>query len=105
MAITTVTIAPNPTITITLTFPGGTVTEVSTLPTIQLPTPGQVLIQASGGTSYNWVTILDRINGYEVRKVDNNTSGLFTVDKPGPYRVTVTGANGCTRTVEGLIVN
>ncbi|MCY7360337.1 MAG: hypothetical protein LH609_23350 [Rudanella sp.] len=93
----------NPLPTITLTFPGGTLTN--SLPTIQLPTPGQVLVQASGGVSYDWTLVIDRINGFEIRKVLTNTNGLFTIDQPGPYRVTVTGTNGCTRTVAGTIVN
>jgi len=93
----------NPLPTITLIFPGGTLTN--SLPTIQLPTPGQVLVQASGGVSYDWTLVIDRINGYEIRKVLTNTNGLFTIDQPGPYRVTVTGANGCRRTVAGTIVN
>ena len=91
--------------TITLTFPGGTLVVTGSLPTIQLPTPGQVLVSASGGVSYNWVLVIERINGYEIRKTDNNTSGSFTIDRPGPYRVTVVGSNGCSRTVDGLIVN
>lgn len=91
--------------TITLTFPGGTLVVTGLLPTIQLPTPGQALVSASGGVSYNWVLVIERINGYEIRKTDNNTSGSFTIDRPGPYRVTVVGSNGCSRTVNGLIVN
>jgi hypothetical protein len=93
----------NPKPTITLTFPGGTLISPTSLPTIQLPTPGQVLVQASGGASYNWILVIDRINGYEIRQTSD--SPLFTITKPGPYRVTVTNTNGCTRTVEGLIVN
>lgn len=93
----------NPKPTITLTFPGGTLISPTSLPTIQLPTPGQVLVQASGGASYNWTLVIDRINGFEIRQTSD--SPLFTITKPGPYRVTVTNTNGCTRTVEGLIVN
>lgn len=91
--------------TITLIFPGGTILSPTALPTIQLPNPAQVLVQAQGGLSYHWQLIIDRLNGYEIRKVETNTTGLFTIDKPGPYRVTVSGSNGCSRTVEGNVVN
>lgn len=90
---------------VVLTFPGGTLLNPATLPTIQLPTPGQVQVSASGGVAYSWVLVIGRINGYEFRRVENNANGGFTIDRPGPYRVTVTATNGCMRTVEGLITN
>ncbi len=95
----------NPTPTITLVFPGGTLINPTSVPTIQLSTPGQVQVSVSGGTLYEWVLILDRINGYEIRQAESNTSGVFTISKPGPYRITVNPGSACSRTVQGLIVN
>jgi hypothetical protein len=100
-----ITVIVNPTPTITLVFPGGTLINPTNGPTIQLSTPGQVQVSVSGGTSYDWVLILDRINGYEIRQTESNTSGVFTISKPGPYRITVNPGSACSRTVQGLIVN
>ncbi len=101
----TITVVVNPTPIIILTFPGGTLTNPSNVPTIQLLTPGQVQVSVSGGTSYEWVLVLDRINGYEIRQVESNTNGIFNVNKPGPYRITVNPGSACSRTVEGIITN
>ncbi|TAE24435.1 MAG: ExeM/NucH family extracellular endonuclease [Cytophagales bacterium] len=101
----TITVVVNPTPIIILTFPGGTLTNPSNVPTIQLLTPGQVQVSVSGGTSYEWVLVLDRINGYEIRQAESNTNGVFTISKPGPYRITVNPGSACSRTVEGVIAN
>lgn len=105
MAVVGPAITLNPTPTVTLTFPGGTLIDPSSVPTIRLPTPGQVQVSVSGGTMYEWVQVIDRINGYELRQTESNTSGLFTISKTGPYRITVNPGSFCSRTVEGLIVN
>jgi hypothetical protein len=72
-------------------------------PLVTLPQGSSVPVQVTGGVFYEWLTIIDRLNGYEIRQVDQNTTGLFTLNRPGPYRLTVTNAGGCSRTVEGII--
>ena len=97
----------NPAPTVTLTFPSGsTVVGPETIvATITVPAPlTGVVFQAFGGVLYERVSILDRINGYEIRQVDTNGTGIFPITRPGSLRLTVTGANGCKRTVEGVIV-
>ena len=42
-------------------------------------------------------------NGYLIRQSIINETGIFPIERPGPYTVTVTGSNGCRRTVEGII--
>ncbi|TAE24436.1 MAG: hypothetical protein EAZ91_20420 [Cytophagales bacterium] len=101
----TFTVVVNPAPIIVLTFPGGTLIDPSSVPTIQLPTPGQVQVSVSGGTMYEWTQVIDRINGYEIRQSECNTTGLFTIDRTGPYRLTVNPGSACARTVEGLIIN
>lgn len=60
-------------------------------------------MQVTGGVLYQWMTVIDRINGYEIRQGDQNTTGLFTIKHTGPYTLTVTSAGGCSRTVEGIV--
>ncbi len=87
---------------------GGSVATVITtvlvnpLPTVSLLVSGGVL-QVSGGVLFERVIVIDRINGYEIRQTDSNTTGFFPVSRTGPYLVMVTGANGCRATVEGRI--
>jgi sugar lactone lactonase YvrE len=97
----------NPLPVVTLTFPtGSTVNGPGTgVATITVPSPfTNVAMQAFGGTQFEWLTVLDRINGYEIRQVDSNTTGLFTITRTGPFRLIVTDGNGCQRTVEGTVV-
>lgn len=101
----TFTVVVNPTPTITLVFPGGTLINPTTIPTIQLPIPGQVQVIISGGSLYEWRQVIDRLNGYEIRQTETNTSGIFNVTKPGPYRITANPGSACSRTVEGVITN
>ncbi len=90
--------------TVTITLPNGSTVVVSgQTPAITLPQGGNVPVQVTGGVSYQWTTIIDRINGYEIRQVEQNITGLFTLNRPGPYRLTVTSAGGCSRTVEGIV--
>jgi len=74
------------------------------VPTVTTLTNEPLTIQATGGGQYDWTLVIDRINGYEIRQADSNTDGIIRVSNRGPYRLTVTGANGCKRTVEGIIV-
>lgn len=97
----------NPLPTVTLTVPqGATVVGPGTgVATITLPAPlTGVAMQVFGGTQYERLIILDRINGFEIRQVDSNANGIFTVNRTGPFRLTVTDGNGCKRAVEGTVV-
>ncbi|MCY7360407.1 MAG: hypothetical protein LH609_23705 [Rudanella sp.] len=75
----------------------------NTLPVITLNNGLPTTFQVLGGTSYQRMQVIDRINGYEIRQVDTNATGVFTVNTPGPFSLTVTDANGCFRTVQGEI--
>lgn len=61
-------------------------------------------IRAGTGVFYEWCIVIDRVNGYEIRHVESNDTGLFKITLVGPYKLTVTGANGCKRTVRGVVV-
>ena len=98
----TLTVKPLP--AVTLLFNNATVNvNGNNLPVITLTNGVPTTFQVLGGTSYQRLQILDRINGYEIRQVDTNATGVFTVNRPGPYSLTVTDANGCSRTVQGEI--
>ena len=95
----------NPAPTVTLVFNNSATVMGTGIPTITVPnTPGQSF-QVFGGTTFERFIVIDRINGYEIRQVDTNGTGIFPITRTGPFRLTVTGANGCKRTVEGIIVN
>lgn len=91
----------NPLPTVTILVPNGATVQGATI-TLPAPLTG-VNFQVLGGVSFERLIIVDRINGYEIRQVDSNASGIFPVTRTGPFRLTVTGANGCKRTVEGTI--
>ena len=89
---------------------GGSVARATTTvlvnppPTVSLLVNGSVLqASAAGGVLFERVIVIDRINGYEIRQTDSNTTGFFTITRTGPYRLMVTGGNGCKTTVEGRI--
>lgn len=91
----------NPLPIVTLLVPGNASVQGAT---ITLPTPlTGVNFQVLGGISFERFIMLDRINGYEIRQMDSNTSGIFNVNRTGPFSLTVTDGNGCKRTVEGII--
>ncbi len=72
--------------------------------TITLPAPlTGVAMQVLGGISFERLIVLDRINGFEIRQVDQNTNGIFNVNRTGPFRLTVTDAIGCKRIVDGVV--
>jgi hypothetical protein len=101
------TLTVNPLPTVTLTVPqGSTVVGPGTgVATITIPKPLTGFnFQAFGGSQYERFVLIERLNGYEIRQVDTNTTGIFNVTQPGPFRLTVTGANGCQRTVEGVVM-
>lgn len=91
---------------VTLTFPNGTtvVGPGTGVATITLPAPlTGVAMQVFGGGQYERLIVIDRVNGFEIRQVDNNATGIFNITRTGPFRLTVTGPNGCKRTVEGVV--
>lgn len=104
LASTAFALTVNPLPTVVITFPNSaTVVDPSSVPTIVVPLP--IMAAVSGGVWYDWVLVIDRINGYEIRQTTQNATGLIPVSQAGPYTLTVTGANGCKRTVRGIIVN
>ncbi len=97
----------NPLPTVTILVPQGSMVNGpgTGVATITLPAPlTGVAMQALGGTSYERLIILDRINGFEIRQVDQNTNGIFNVNRTGPFSLTATDGNGCKRTVEGTVL-
>lgn len=92
----------NPLPTISLLVPNNASVQGATI-TLPAPLTG-INFQVLGGISFERLIILDRINGFEIRQVDQNTNGVFPINRPGPFRLNVTDGNGCKRTVEGVIV-
>jgi trimeric autotransporter adhesin len=93
----------NPLPTVTISFPA--IASVNPAgPTVTVPVGTGLFYQVFGGTSYNRLIDIDRVNGYLLRQTNQNTTGIFPIDRAGPYSITVTGANGCSRTVTGVIV-
>lgn len=101
-----VTITVNPLPTVTITFPtSASVNPVG--PVITVPVGQGLGYQVFGGGTngrYERKIIIDRINGYEIRTAMENETGTFPIDRAGRYSITVTDANGCSRTVTGQIV-
>lgn len=65
-------------------------------------TPDGLIVQIGGGVYYERVKTIDRVNGYEIRQTEQNQTGRFLITQPGPYSVTVIGANDCRTTVTGI---
>ncbi len=99
----TLTVSPVP--VVTLTIPVGTTAQGSSgIALITLPPNGfPTTFQASGGNSYERQILLDQINGYAIRQMDQNTSGIFPINRLGLFTLTVTGAGGCQRTVQWVV--
>ncbi len=89
---------------VVITFPNGSTVVVNGLvPTITIPAGSNPTMQVSGGNQYERMALIDRINGYELRQVDNNANGIFPITRPGLFRLTITGPTGCQKTVEGIV--
>ncbi len=89
--------------TVTLVFNNSATVMGSGVPTITVPNqPGQSF-QVFGGSRFQRVVVIDRINGYEIRQTDDNTTGIFPINRLGLFSLTVTGSNGCSRTVQGIL--
>jgi hypothetical protein len=100
------TVQPQP--TVVLIFSGATQSlQGGNLPVITLTNPldpaNLPVFQVLGGVQYERLQQVDRVNGYEIRKSQINRTGVFSIDLLGPYTITVTDANGCSRTVTGEI--
>ncbi len=91
--------------TVTMVFNNqSTVVAGAGTATITVPaTPGQQF-QVFGGSSFEYGSTLDRINGYEIRQVESNGTGIFTIKRGGPFTIIVRDGTGCSRTVQGVIV-
>ena len=73
-------------------------------PTVTVPVGTGLLDQVFGGTNYERLIDIDRVNGYRTRQADQSTTGVFPINQAGPYSITVTDTNGCQRMVTGTIV-
>ncbi len=106
LSITTTSPPTNPCNTlpaVTLVFNNSATVMGTGIPTITVAnTPGQQF-QVFGGSGYEFVAVLDRINGYEIRQRDENSTGVFTIKQGGPFSITVRDGNGCSRTVQGIL--
>ncbi len=100
------TLTVNPLPTVTLLVPTGVMVQGpgSGVATITVPANGlPTTFQALGGVLYERLIILDRTNGYEIRQVDSNQTGIFPINRLGLFTLTVTGAGGCKRTVQWVV--
>lgn len=90
--------------TVTIILPNGSSVAVEgTYPTITLPPGGSANLRVIGGNYYQWTQLMDRIQGYEIRLQDANTTGQFQINRTGPYRLVVS-SDSCGRIVEGQVV-
>jgi hypothetical protein len=96
----TITVKPLP--TVTMAFPESA--TVSPGPTVPVPVGKGLVYQVFGGMNYNRLIDIDRVNGFFIGQTNQTSTGIFPIDRAGPYSITVTGANGCQRTVTGTIV-
>ncbi|TAE23523.1 MAG: hypothetical protein EAZ91_22060 [Cytophagales bacterium] len=72
--------------------------------TITVPgTPGQQF-QVLGGSSFEYGSVLDRINGFQITQIFFSDNGIFTIQRGGPFTILVRDGTGCSRTVQGEIV-
>jgi subtilisin-like proprotein convertase family protein len=91
--------------TVTLVFNNQATVMGSGVPTITVPNGPNQQFQVLGGTNYDRKVIVERINGYEIAQRDQNTTGVFNIQQLGLFSITVTNADGCSRTVQGRLVN
>ncbi len=92
----------NPLPTVSLLVPNNATVQGAT---ITLPAPlTWVNFQVLGGVLFERLIVIDRVNGFEIRQVDSNGTGIFPINRNGPFRLTVTDVNGCKRAVEGTVV-
>lgn len=90
---------------VVIAFPNGsTVVVNNSVPTITIPAGVEATMVVSGGASYERTCVMDQINGFEIRAVDSNTTGILPIKQSGLFRLTITGANGCQKTVSGNVI-
>ena len=91
--------------TVTIVFNNSATVMETGVATITIPnTPGQQF-QVLGGNSFERVIVIDRINGYEIRQTDSSPTGVFAINRLGLFSITVATAEGCSRTVQGILAN
>lgn len=96
----------NPLPTVTIVFPTSASVNPAG-PVVTVPVGMGLNYQVFGGGSnarYERKIVIDRINGFELRTVLDNQTGIFPIDRAGLYTIIVTDAKGCSRTVTGQIV-
>lgn len=102
---TAFTLTVNPLPTVTIAFPtSASVNRAG--PVITIPVGQGLSYQVFGGGSngrYERKIIEAIINGFLIQTVIENRDGVFLIDKAGPYTITVTDGNGCSRTVTGEV--
>jgi hypothetical protein len=98
----------NPLPSVLLVFPLGVTIGSGNPPAITLPDPLPAGFDLSfgvqGGVSFERTMILDRVNGFEIRQIDSS-GGRFPITRSGLFSITGTSAQGCRRTVQGMIAN
>ncbi len=98
------TLTVNPLPTATIIFPNSVTVAGSPVPVVRVPSLNPpVVFQALGGNTYERLIILDQVSGYEIRQVDSNNTGIFSINRLGLFTLTVTGAGGCKRTVQWVV--
>jgi hypothetical protein len=80
-----------------------TVVSGGTAPVVQLTyLNGGKLLRVTGGGTYFFVQVLDRVGNYEIRETVESPDGFFTLKRSGPFWVIVTGPDGCQTRVDGV---
>ena len=87
-----------------MVFPDSATVAGNPGPTVTVPVGTGLLDQVFGGTNYERLIDIDRVNGYRTRQADQSTTGVFPINQAGPYSIIVADANGYQRMVKGTIV-
>lgn len=99
-------LAINPLPDVTISFPNtATVNQNGGLPIITVPPFSPLTYQVFGGVNYQRTIVIDRVNGFEIRDVASNPTGIFPIVQRGLFQIVVTDANGCQRPVQGIIAD
>jgi hypothetical protein len=100
------TVTVNPLPTVTLDFPTSASINPNG-PVVTVPLNQGLFFRVYGGganVQYQRKITMDVVEGNGIFAVDNNATGQFPLNLPGPFNITVTDGNGCSRTVSGQIV-
>jgi hypothetical protein len=91
-------------VTVVIVLPNGAGTSPLGRNTdLTLPPGGTIELRATGGVSYDWRQVVDRVAGYEIRQSEQNSSGIFRISRTGSYQLVMQGTNGCERVLTGLV--